>query len=323
MGDEVVLRCTTQESLNPAAVMLYYKSNSGDEFQALQMAKEGSSGGVVTWIAKVPGSHTQAASLPFFVEASDASGEVLAESGSEENPSVVTLKGAAIGMGPPPVSDEEYDEEYDEDEEEEIDDENPLAGLERERWREHEGSKGSWLLALGVGSGIGYASGHATEAFGKYGVGFNPGIAPASLGHVMWEVAYFVGRKTALSIAGRHQGIFGGPAGTATGAHSVLLRALFFTEEQGKIRWYFALAAGGGEGFRLGVSAQVRDEDGNPTGYTVKDTVRGGPFLTGMGGGMLYKLGRRMHLTVDTQALLGITHTSVVVDLTAGVRWQF
>jgi hypothetical protein len=38
---------------------------------------------------------------------------------------------------------------------------------------------------------------------------------------------------------------------------------------------------------------------------------------------MLYKIGRRWRLTLDTQVLVGIPKTSVVLDLTGGVRWQF
>lgn len=319
-GDEITFKCTTSAGIKVASVTLHYRPNDGEEFQTVPMTKEGVAGGVTTWVAKVPGAHTQGTMVPFFVEAHDPSGEMLALSGREDNPSIITVKGTALAAGPPPVpAGGETEEE--EEEGEEIDDSNPLAGLERERWREHQGSKGTWLLGLGAGSGLGYASGKSTEAFGKFGVGFNPGIAPASLGHIMWEAAYFVGRKTAISLAGRHQGIFGGPKGTATGAHSLLLRTLFFTEDEGKVRWYFAIAAGGGEGFRLRVEATIRDADANPIG-NVKDTVRGGPFVAGCGGGMLYKISKSWHLSIDTQALLGIPHTSAVVDLTAGLRWQ-
>jgi hypothetical protein len=38
---------------------------------------------------------------------------------------------------------------------------------------------------------------------------------------------------------------------------------------------------------------------------------------------MLYKLNRRWRWTVDTQALLGFTHYSAVLDLTTGLRWMF
>jgi hypothetical protein len=323
-GDEITFKCTTSRALNPATVMLYYKANGAEDYQALQMTKEGTSGGTTTWVAKVPGTHTQASAVPFFIEATDASGDSLAVAGREDNPNVITVRGSGVAAGPPPLAGGEGEEgEEEEEEEEEIDDSNPLAAIERDRWREHQGSKGTWLVALGVGSGLGYASGHSTEAFGKFKVGFNPGFAPATLGHAMWEVAYFVGRQTALSIGGRHQWITGGPPGTATGAHTLLLRSLFFTEETGKVRWYFALAAGWGEGFRMQVTANVSDEEGNPTGQTVKDTVRGGPFVAGIGGGMLYKLSRRWRLTIDTQALAGFAHFSAVLDLTAGARLVF
>jgi hypothetical protein len=324
-GDEITFTCTTGGALKPATVMLYYKPNDGEEYQAMQMTKVGTAGGTTTWVAKVPGGHTQATSIPFFVEANDASGGSLALSGREDNPGIILVRGAGVAAGPPPVAGGEGEGEEEEEEEgEEIDDSNPLAGLERERWKEHQGSKGTWMISLGAGSGVGYAYAKSTEAFGKYKVGFNPGIAPASLGQIVWEVAYFVGRKTALSIGGRHQGIFGGPAGTATGAHSILARSLFYTEDEGKVRWYFSLVAGGGEGFRMSVNASVNNVDtGAPTGVTVKDTVRGGPLVAGFGGGMLYKLSRRWRLTLDPQVLFGFPHFSAVLDLTGGVRCQF
>ena len=82
------------------------------------------------------------------------------------------------------------------------------------------------------------------------------------------------------------------------------------------------MAAGGGEGFRLRVNAGVLTDAGNPTGNTVHDTVQGGPFVVGLGGGMAYRLTRRWHWTLDTQVLVGIPKASSVLDLTTGVRWM-
>jgi len=327
-GEEITLKCQTASGLQPAIVMLYYKLSAAPDFEVSRMTKEGVSDGNTTWVTKIPSPRTQGSSLLFYFEANDPSGATLARSGSEESPSVMSVIGgqAVAAVGPPPVDQGEEEEEGDEEEEEEyeIDDDNPLAALERERWREHQGSKGTWWFGMGVGSGLGYATGGKTEAFGnRYGVGFNAGVAPASLGHLVPEIGYFVGRKTALALTGRDQGIFGGPDGTATGAHTLMLRMLFFTEDEGKIRWYFAMAAGGGEVFRLQVTADVRDINGNPTGQTVKDTVRGGPFVAGIGGGMFYKLSRRWRWTVDVQALLGFGNISAVLDLTTGVRWLY
>jgi hypothetical protein len=263
----------------------------------------------------------------------EAGGANPATSGREDSPSVSTAQGgeetaavpdeaAAAGQGESANGEEE--EEGDE-EGEEIDDNNPLARLESERRREHQGSKGTWWVSLGVGSGFGYASGHGTEAYGKrYGVTFNAGLAPALLGQAVPEIGYFIGRNTALSLAGRLQAIYPrGPDGTATGALTGLLRILFFTEDEGKIRWYFAGTVGAGEGFRFQVNAAVGDSSGQPTGITVKDTVRGGPYVAGIGGGMLYKITRHWRWTVDTQVLIGFSNVSGVLDLSTGARYQF
>ena len=260
--------------------------------------------------------------------------EAAADTGlREQSPSVPPVEGGEGTPAEPAApaataagEGENAEGEEEEEEVEEIDDNNPLARLENERWREHQGSKGTWWLSLGVGSGFGYAAGHGTEAFGKppYSVTFSSGFAPALLGQAVPEVGYFIGRNTALSLAGRFQAIFPrGPKGTATGAITGLLRLLFFTEEEGKVRWYFATTVGAGEGFRFQVNAAVSNPDGSPSGLTVKDTVRGGPYVAGIGGGMLYKLTRHWRWTVDTQLLIGFTHYSGVLDLSTGGRYQF
>jgi hypothetical protein len=326
-GAEIALSCATSGDLRPATVMLYYKANGGGQYQVVPMIKSSGPEGTANWAAKIPAGHTQAQRIPLYFEARDETGASLATSGEEDIPHVIAVRDAEAQAGGEAASsaetgvDDEADEE--DDEGEEIDDNNPLARLEGERRKEHEGSKGTWWFSLGVGSGAGYAAGRSTEAFGKFGVSFSSGVAPAATGHLVPEIGYFIGRKTALSLAGRNQGVFGGPAGTATGAHSILLRALFFTERDEKIRWYFALAAGLGEGFRLQVAADVRNQNGDPTGMTVKDTVRGGPYLAGFGGGMLVKLSRHWRWSVDTQFLLGFGNISAVLDLTSGVRYQF
>jgi hypothetical protein len=329
IGEDVALTCQTTGNLKAAAVMMYYKANAGEVYLVLSMTKTAGAGGSATWAATIPGGHTQADWIPVYFEVRDEAGATLATFATEDNPHAITVKGAegsasAPAGGPPPVG-EEGEEDEEEEEGEEIDDSNPLARLEDERWREHEGSKGTWWFSLSVGIGIGYAPSGSTEAFGKppYYCAVNSGLAWATTGHLAPEIGYFIGRKTALSLAARDQGIFGGVAGTATGAHTLLLRMLFFTEGDEKIRWYFALAGGWGEGFRLQVKADVRDSEGYPTGMTVKDTVRGGPFVAGAGGGVLYKLSRHWRWSLETQWLLGFGHLSAVADFTTGARYQF
>jgi hypothetical protein len=290
------------------------------------MAKAGASGDGTVWQAKIPGSQTKAQWIPVYFEARDGKGGALAQSGREDSPNVIVVKGGQNAASAPAVARAEGDEEGDEETEDEgdIDDDNPLARLEKERRREHEGSKGTWFVGLGLGSGFGYAHGTSTEAYGKYGVGFNSGVAPALLGQAVPEVGYFVGRNTALALALRAQAIFPrGPDGTATGAITGLLRLMFYTEDDSKVRWYFSLVGGAGEGFRFQVEAQLLDKSGNPTGQTVKDTVRGGPFVAGFGGGMEAKLGRHLRFAVDEQLLVGFGNVSVVDDLGVGLRYLF
>jgi hypothetical protein len=320
-GDDVNLKCLTS-GIRAASVVLFYKPNGAEDFRAVTMTKGDSSDGVTAWTATIPGADTNTKWVPMYFEAKSGSGSVVATSGRADSPNVITVKGEESKSQPSAREAGEGDEEDEGQEEEpEIDDNNPLARLENERRREREGSRGTWTFALGAGSGIGYASGTSTEAFGKQGVQFKSGIAPAYLGQIVPEIGYFIGRNTALSLTGRIQWIPFAKYGTATGAWSGLLRLLFFTEKESRVRWYFATVVGGGEGVRLRVNASINDKDGNPTG-TVDDTVRGGPFLAGIGGGMALRITRRWHWTVDTQVLVGIPKRSSVIDLTTGIRWM-
>jgi len=321
-GDDVTLKCLSS-GIRASSVTLYYKPNGSDDFRVLPMSQGDSSGGVVTWTATIPGSDTSAKWLPMYFEARNDAGATVASSGRADSPNVITVKGADTGeAGPRPAG--EGDEEGEEEEEgEEIDDNNPLARLENERRRQNQGSRGNWTFAFGLGSGLGYATGSRTEAFGNQGVQFKSGIAPAYLGHAVLELGYFIGRNTAMTLTGRHQWIQGSKYGAATGAHSGLLRFLFFTEPEGKVRWYYAISAGGGEGFRLRVNATTIDNNTGVANGTVHDTAQGGPFVVSpLGGGMTYRLTRRWHWTVDTQVLIGIPKYSVVMDLTTGLRWM-
>jgi hypothetical protein len=333
-GADATLKCMSSPALNVATVMLHYRANGGDQYEVLQMTKSGTSGGNTVWQAKIPGSQTKAQWIPVYFEARDDKGGTLAQSGREDSPNVIVVKGGQSAASAPTVAKEEGDEEGDEETEDEgeIDDDNPLARLEKERRREHEGSKGTWFVGFGLGSGFGYAHAKSTEAYGKYGVGFNSGFAPALLGQAVPEVGYFVGRNTAIALALRAQAIFPrGPEGTATGAITGLLRLMFYTEDESKVRWYFSLVGGAGEGFRFQVEAQLLDNAGNPvvnpdTGKPVpaaKDTVRGGPFVAGAGGGMEYRVSRHFRWTIDTQVLVGFTNVSGLLDLGTGLRYQF
>lgn len=173
----------------------------------------------------------------------------------------------------------------------------------------------TWI-GLGVGAGAGYANGDGVEAFDAYVSKYRPGFAPASLAHATPELGRFIRPNIALSLQGRLQWRPHKDEYTASGAWAVLARALFFTKGP-RARFYSSLAAGGGDGFRLVVKARTAD------GKTVQDTVRGGPFLAGGGGGFSYALGDRFTWIVESNLLVGVPIVSMVLDLNTGLRASF
>ena len=320
-GDEITLKCMSSGKFRPAAVILFFKPNGGDQYQSVEMAKGEPSGDATPWVGKIPGSATTGRLLPYYFEARDAKGNSLGTLGKEESPNLITVKGASA----PEPSSSLAEGESDTDEDDAIDDDNPLARLEKERRREQKGSQGTFWVALGIGSGFGYANADHTEAYGRGGrsAAFNPGLAVASLGHLVPEIGYYIGRNTALTLTGRNQYMQISDKKIATGANSLLLRLLFLTEEEGdNFRYYVSIVAGGGEGFRFRVNAEVIETTGSPSRW-VSDSVRGGPYVAGMGGGLVYKLNRHWRWTLDTQALVGFPYVSAVLDASTGARYEF
>ena len=67
----------------------------------------------------------------------------------------------------------------------------------------------------------------------------------------------------------------------------------------GNLRGFGSLAVGGGSGFRLKVAPDRR------TGLVRSDTVRGGPFLGGAGGGVIYHINPHIAWPTELRALAG------------------
>jgi hypothetical protein len=318
-GEEVTLKCLTSGNFRPNEIQLFYKVGGQEDYQSLSMTKN-PSGDVVTWVGKIPGSNHAAGSISFYFEARNSHGTSLGRVGRPESPSLISIRTSSDSKS---ASNDDQDD-VDREEEDEIDDDNPLARLEKERYREQFGSKGTFWVSLGVGSGVGYASAHHTEAYGRGGrsAEFNAGIAFATLGHLVPEIGYFLGRNTAITLTGRNQYMQYSNRKIATGANSVMLRLLFLSEPDGNWRYYVALAGGGGEGFRFRVKTSIIPVDNTPGG-TVADSVRGGPYVAGGGTGLYYRLNRHWLLTLDTQVLVGMPNFSSVLDVSSGMRYEF
>ncbi len=318
-GDDVILRCLTTSGLNAASVKLFFKGGGRDSFQSLSMTSSPSADGSrVTWTGQIPGSATVGLSLPFFFEARDGNGTLLAQAGAEDSPNLMTINGADGASEPELTGDVAA-----------VDDNDPLAHVREARRRERDGSKGTVWVSLGVGTGVGWAKGAETEAFGKSDrVVSEAGLAWASLGQLVPEVGFFLDNNWALSIMGRLQYVPQGQdlpnsedndkvaSQVASGALSALLRLMYYGEDDGNWRFYGAAEVGGGEGFRFRVKVPTPIGD-------VKDTQRGGPLVGGLAGGALYKLGGRWRWVFETGFLVGFPDTSAILDLSTGIRAEF
>jgi hypothetical protein len=82
------------------------------------------------------------------------------------------------------------------------------------------------------------------------------------------------------------------------------------------VRFYGAGILGGGEGFRLYLENLKRTNNRSD----VNDTVRGGPVVVGVGGGMAVGLSDSWNVFLEVNGLAGIPAISAVADINLGVR---
>ena len=83
------------------------------------------------------------------------------------------------------------------------------------------------------------------------------------------------------------------------------------------MRGFGSLAVGGGDGFRLKVAPNRQ------TGLVRSDTIRGGPFLGGAGGGVIYHINPHIAWPTELRALAGFPDVAVSVELTTGLEVAF
>jgi hypothetical protein len=214
-------------------------------------------------------------------------------------------------------------------------DENPLEDNERSGPRLYLGKvdkskigldtrfgKRKWWIMVGAGVGYGYASGNL-EARPDLQSAFAPGLAFSGLMHFAPEVGYQVTPDFAVAIQGRNQIILQPPEWskfTAHGAQSILLRALLFTRQQ-RLRFYGSGMAGGGEGFRFTLFPDSSTGvNGGPSRTNFQDTIRGGPILAGLGGGLYYEASSPVSIVLEVNALAGFPDFSVVADVNFGLQ---
>jgi hypothetical protein len=303
-GDDVTLRCVTSAGFTPATVILYYKGAGEEEFTALPMRSKAARNEKSMWSASIPARDVSGKWVPFYFEAKDQGGDTLALAGRNESPNILTVK--------------EGDTDVRKSARTNDDNENPLA-----KTKDNEAGEGiyegRWFIGLGLGSGLGYSPDPKLEAYGKFQGTVTPGMLFAGGGHALPEVGYMVTDTIGISAQARLQYIPRPDNVSAGGAMAGLLRALFYTGT-GPSRFYGIAQAGGGAGFRLKMNPAVKI---NGVSSIKQDTVRGGPFVAGVGAGYAYQIGESFDLTFEGNALAGAPDFALAVDVNAGLRTTF
>jgi hypothetical protein len=276
------------------------------------------------YVGKLPKKVVTGKSVQLYFEGRNAAGKPVVSNGRADSPNLILIREGAAAKEA-----EEEAAEAAASRGQHIDtEENPLEEDENRGPRIYLGKvdkskigldtrygKRQWWIGLGVGTGYGYAKGDGLEVAWYLQKDYVPGLGWAGLGHLAPEIGYMVTPDFAVSIEGRNQWI---PQSskyskfTAHGAQSVLARALFYTK-QSQLRFFAALQAGAGEGFRFVLYPDSSRPD-------LKDTVRGGPGLAGAGLGLYYEMSHSVSFVTELNGLAGFPAVSYVADVNIGLQ---
>jgi hypothetical protein len=316
VGQPIAIQAQVQASLQAEKVVLAYRPDGASDFVTLEMFLIENSDACE---AQIPAEATTGASVAYYIAAQNAQGEPVAQNGSAVDPHIVNLgaKGAGGGI---------------------INGVNPEAETAKESEEGGEEGEGvSFWFGLAIGGGGGYHSG-TPEANRRNDSNVplkNSGISMAWAVQISPEVGYFVSDNLLLSLQGRFQIVTGGSqinssAVTKTTnackggichpafyALAGLAKLTWFIGEPKKVTPFLSLAAGAGQ-IRHVVNVGNKDLSGcPPTGC--QDTVVGGPVLFGPGGGVTVELSDSFLIVAGTNALFGVPHFMLNVDVNVGL----
>jgi len=89
----------------------------------------------------------------------------------------------------------------------------------------------------------------------------------------------------------------------------------------GRLRPYVSAAVGAGKIRHVVTLSQLKD-CGPMRNEVCVDTVGAGPFLAGVGGGLMYDLGERLALVAAINTQIGAPTFTFNIDLNAGVAFR-
>jgi hypothetical protein len=343
------LRCAVAPNLPVAKVFLLYQEPGKEEYSELEMKKSPKG----WWVGKVPKKAVTGKSVKYYFEGRNAAGKAVVRNGELESPNfLLVMEEDAYREAKKKRTTENLGEDV----------ENPLDVAEgpvrQSRLGAHREDVGldvrfgkrKWWIGLGGGSGFGYAKGNGLEAvnnspettvpagtppacgqgsgFHDLSACFQPGGAWAGFFHLAPEVGFMLTPNLALSVEGRLQYI---PQDqkfqrfAARGAISGLLKLMRYTK-QSQVRFFGTALAGGGEGFRFVVKPGSSITDPNDPLYKVRDftdTVKAGPVIAGLGGGVYFEASKRASIVAEVHALAGFPTFGVVLDGNVALQINF
>jgi hypothetical protein len=314
----VKLRCAAANNLGLAKVFLLYRLPGSEDYGTVEMSRTPKG-----WYeGKIPKKAVTGKSVQFYFEGRNADGKAVVSNGRSDSPNLIVIREdaaaeeaeAETGGGQAADTEENPLDERDESQGPRL----YLGKVDKSKigLDTRYGNRRFWI-GIGVGSGYGYAKGNGLEARTDLQPLYAPGLGWAGLGHLAPEIGFQITPDFAVSLEGRNQYI-PQPAKyskfVATGAQSVLARLLAYTK-QSRLRFYGALNVGGGEGFRFVLYPDKTRPD-------FKDTVRGGPFLVGLGGGLYYEISHGVSFVTEINALAGLPIFSAVGDLNLAIQFN-
>jgi hypothetical protein len=310
-GAAITIKAGVDPGVGAKKVLLSFSADGADDFAEREMKEDPP--GSNTYVAEIPASATQGGVVDYFIEVLGDGDNPVATKGSQNK----TMKIAMLGPNgqrlvpalrkttKPPKK--------------------PAASSDESP---------SLFFGLGVGTGVGYASGtgevHSTHVVDP------AGLAMSRLVHFTPEVGYYLSPTLMLSVQLRYQLISGanewhspndptecgdGVCSPGTYAFAGFGRLNYFFGE-GDLRTY--VAGIGGLGTLRHVAAFESFIDFGPMRNKIcVDTVASGPVFLGAGAGIMYNLSPAFALTLGTNALVGFTKFTFHADLNAGVAFEY
>jgi hypothetical protein len=197
-----------------------------------------------------------------------------------------------------------------------------------------DGQKGVFFVALGIGTGLGLASGNGALDPNMHKLS-SAGFAMAQAAHVAPEVGFFVSKDLLISAALRLQYVTGvnGKMGTVgCGTDNFCTPSTTAAAGFAKVTYLIGssprIAIGGQIGGGYIRHAVVFTEDktcqASPTSptQTCVDTLNGGPFLVGPTAGVMFPIGGSLNLMLNVNTALGVPNFTFNFDVQGGIGFR-